>query len=150
MKTAVLAKDGIKIRNLIRTRPPVNDPTEPMYELEITKQKQKNEKRIYLTKKKNVSWENNETKVRERGALYNNFPWDEADAKVRSYIFLYLGPVGQCQLQQKRPGLNRRSALTKKTRQILEDTFIKTRIIVFEKHNFICRKQQKNETLKNF
>ena len=33
---------------------------------------------------------------------------------------------------------------------ILEDIFVTTRIIAFERYNFICRKQKKTEILKQF
>ena len=33
---AVFAKDGIEVRNLLRTKPPLVEPSEPIYEFEIT------------------------------------------------------------------------------------------------------------------
>ena len=33
---AVFAKDGIKVRNFQRNKPPLLEPTEPIYEVEIT------------------------------------------------------------------------------------------------------------------
>ena len=77
-----------------------------------------------LNQEKKINWENNTTKVRERererekererqrerererererATVCNNLPRDEADAKVRSYLFWCLGAEGQRQLQQKR------------------------------------------------
>ena len=34
--------------------------------------------------------------------------------------------------------------------RILEHIFVVTRIIAYERYNFICRKQRKNETLEQF
>ena len=36
MEMAVFAKDGIDVRNLLRAKPPVIEPTETTYEIEIT------------------------------------------------------------------------------------------------------------------
>ena len=36
LEMAVFAKDGIEIRNLQRSKPPLVEPTEPIYEVEIT------------------------------------------------------------------------------------------------------------------
>ena len=55
---------------------------------------------------KRVIWENYVKKSRDKGVLGNNVPWDDADNKVRCYMFLYLGSEGQRQLQQKRPRLD--------------------------------------------
>ena len=52
---------------------------------------------------KNVDWENRCQKAREKGVLCNSEIWNEADARVRSYLFLCLGMKGQRQVQQKGP-----------------------------------------------
>ena len=36
LEMAVFAKDGIEVRNLLRTRPPLVESSEPVYEFEIT------------------------------------------------------------------------------------------------------------------
>ena len=103
---AVLAKDGIEIRNLLRTRPQLVEPSEPIYEVEITGEMEAQRKnREVRNQEKRVGWLNYVIKAREKGVLCNLFRWDEADAKVRSYLFLCLGAEGQCQIQQKRPNL---------------------------------------------
>ena len=89
-------------------------------------------------------------KAREKGVLYNSFRWDKADAKVRSYIFLCLGAEGQRQIQQKRPNLELHNVSTQELMTTLEDIFVTTRIIAFERYNFICRKQKKTESLEQF
>ena len=35
LEMAVIAKDGIEVRNLLRAKPPLVEPTEPIYEVEI-------------------------------------------------------------------------------------------------------------------
>ena len=151
MEMAVFAKDGIEIRNLLRARPTLVEPAEPVFELEITGEDDAQRKnREVRNQEKRVGWENHVTKAREKGVLCNSFRWDEADAKVRSYIFLCLGAEGQRQLQQKQPNLELHTVSTQEMMTTLEDIFITTRIIAFERYNFICRKQKKNKSLEQF
>ena len=44
LEMAVFAKDGIEIRNLLRVRPTLVEPAEPVYELEITGETQAQKK----------------------------------------------------------------------------------------------------------
>ena len=145
---AVFAKDGIEVRNLQRNRPPLVEPTESKYEVEITGETDAQRKnREVRNQEKRYGWENHVVKAREKGVVYNSFRWDEADAKVRSYIFLCLGAEGQRQIQQKRLGLVLHAVTTRELIKILEDMFVTTRIVAFERYNFICRKQKKTENL---
>ena len=136
---ALFAKDQIEVRNLQRNIPPLVEPTEPIYEVKIngeTDAQRKN--REVRNQEKRVGWENHVVKAREKGVLCNSFRWDEADAKVRSYIFRCLGGAeGQRQIQQKRPGLLLHGVTTRELITTLEDNFVTTRIVAFERHNFI-------------
>ena len=106
LEMAVFAKDGIEIRNLLRARPTLVEPAEPVYELEIQGETDAQRKtREVRNREKRVGWENHVIKARELGVLCNSYRWDEADARVRSYLFLCLGAEGQRQVQQKRPNL---------------------------------------------
>ena len=88
LEMAVFAKDGIEVRKLLRTKPPLVEPSEPIYEVEITGETEAQRKnRDVQNQEKRVGWENHMIKAREKGVLCNSFRWDEADAKVRSYLF---------------------------------------------------------------
>ena len=80
-----------------------------------------------------MGWENHVIKACENGVQCNSFRWDEADAKVRSYLFLCLGAEGQRQIQQKRPNLQLHTVTTQEFMNVLEDIFVTTRIIAFER-----------------
>ena len=67
-----------------------------------------------------------------------------------SYIFLCLGPEGQHQIQQKRPGLVLLTVTTRELITTLEDIFVTTRVVAIERYNFICRIQKKTESLEQF
>ena len=148
---AVFAKDGIEVRNLQGNKPALVEPTEPIYEIEITGETEAQKKnREVRNQKKRTGWENHGMKAREKVVLFNSFRWDEADAKLRSYIFLCLGAEGQSQIQQKRPGLVLHTVKTSEIIPTLKDIFVTTRIVAFERYNFICRKKEKIESLEQF
>ena len=97
----LFAKDGIQVRNLQRNKPPLVEPTEPIYEIEITGETEAQQKnRENRNQEKRVGWENHVVRAKGKGVLCNSFLWDESDAKVRSYIFLCLGAEGQRQVLQ--------------------------------------------------
>ena len=69
---------------------------------------------------------------------------------MRSYLFLCLGAEERRQMQQKRPNIQLHTVSTQQFMTVLEDIFVTTRIIAFERYNFICRKQKKTESLEQF
>ena len=151
LEMAVFAKDWIEIRNLLRARPTLVEPAKFVYELEIqgeTEAQRKN--REVRNQEKRVGWENHVIKAREKGVLCNAYRWDEADARVRSYLFLCLGAKDQRQVQQKRPNLVLYKVNTQEFMTTLEDSFVTNRIVAFERYNFNCCKQKKSESLEQF
>ena len=71
---AIFAKDGIEVRNLLRARPALTEPAEPIYELEITGETDAQRKnREGRNQEKRVDWENHVIKAREKGVLCNSF-----------------------------------------------------------------------------
>ena len=67
LEMVVFAKDGIEKRNLLRARPTLVEPAEPVYELEIqgeTEAQRKN--REVHNQEKRVGWENHVIKAREK------------------------------------------------------------------------------------
>ena len=121
LEMAVFAKDGIEVRNILRAKPALIEPAEPIYEVVITGEMEAQKKdRELRNQEKRVGWENRAQKATEKGVLCNPFPWEEADAKVRSYLFLCLGAEGQRQVQQKRSSLDLHSVSRKELMTILE------------------------------
>ena len=144
----VFAKDGVEIRSPLRTRPQLVEPSEPAYEVEITGETEAQRKnREVRNQEKRVGWENLVIKGREKRVLCNSFRWDEADPKVRRYLCLCLGADEQRQIQQKRPNMQLHTVSTQQFMTVLEDIFVTTRIIAFERYNFVFRKQKKAESL---
>ena len=142
-----VAKDGIEIQNLLREKPEITLPVETILEVEIQRETDAQRRnRNGRNQEKNLDWENRCQKARDKCVMCNSVNWNEADARVRSNLFLCLGREGQRQVQQKRPGLNIPTTTTRQLKQVLEDIFITHRIIAFERYNFICRKQRKKSS----
>ena len=78
------------------------DPCEPTYQVKTTgeAEAQKREKEIGNYEKR-VTWDNIVRKSRDKDVLRNNVPWDDADAKERSDVFLCLGAGEQRRLQNE-------------------------------------------------
>ena len=74
LEMAVFAKDGIEIRNLLRARPALAKPAEPVYELEIQDETEaQRKKREVRNQEKRVGWENqNKTRT---STLYKHSGW---------------------------------------------------------------------------
>ena len=61
------AKDGIEIRNLLRAKPPLIEPAEPIYEIKTTGETEAQKKnRDVRNQEKRVCWENRVQKAREK------------------------------------------------------------------------------------
>ena len=119
VEMAVFAKDGIEIRNLLGDKPELVDPPEPILEVEITVERDAQRKnREVRNQEKREGWENRCLKACENGVLCNSVEWDEADAKVRSCLFL--STEGQRQVQQ----LDIQPTMTKSPLRLLEDIFV--------------------------
>ena len=111
---ALFAKDEIEVRNLLRIKLPPVEPPELIYEVEITDEREAQKKnRDVRNQEKRVGWEARE-KAREKGVLCDSICCDEADAKIRSCLFLCKAAEGQRQVRQKRPSLDLHAVTTKK------------------------------------
>ena len=143
VEKTVFAKDGIEIRNILHDKLELVDLTEPVFEVEITgKTEAQRKNRKIRNQEKPVGWENRCLKARENGVLGNSVPWDEADAKVRSYLFLCLDTEGQRQVQQKRSGLKIQSSRTKALMRVLEDIFITQSLHLTETNLFAVNRKK--------
>ena len=61
---------------------------EDEFENETNDEARQREKR---SEKRRVDWENKYKIIETKGPKVNRIPWDEADMKVKSYIYLSLG-----------------------------------------------------------
>ena len=122
MEMAIFAKDEMEVKNLLPVKLPVQEPAEPTSEVQINGETEAQKRtRNIKNQEKLVALGKNLIKVREKGVLCYNIPWDDADAKVRNYAFPCLETEVKRQLQQKRPNLNYRTTTIKDLTRILDD-----------------------------
>ena len=107
LKMAIMARDNLVVDKLLKLKPTQAElfyPTLPTYEDafegetedEERQREQRNEKRM-------VDWENECQQIEYRGPTIDRTPWDEADLKVKSLIYLSLGTEGCRTFHQRNP-----------------------------------------------
>ena len=77
-------------------------------------------------------------------------PWDEADIKCRSYIYLCLGAEGQRRVSQHYPDLRIQEVTTRNFWDRLKRLFVKERNVTFDRYEAFTRKQGKTESLEQY
>ena len=107
LKMAIMARDSIEVDKLLKLKPQPTDlfyPTLPTYEEEFEgKTEDEARNREQRNERRRVDFEN-ECKVNERkGAMADRIPWDEADTKFKSLIYLSLGAEARRNYHQKNP-----------------------------------------------
>ena len=102
-----MARDSIEVDKLLGLKPRPTDlfyPTLPTYEEEIegeTDDEARN--REQRNERRRVDFENECKVIERKGALVDRVPWDEADTKVKSLIYLSLGSEARRTYHQKNP-----------------------------------------------
>ena len=99
LKLAIMAENSINFDSLLKHKPDRKDltyPIEPTYEppTENETQAQHRERDLRNNKRK-VDWDNECKQIAFKGPTVDGIPWDEADLKVRSLIYLSLGTEAQ-------------------------------------------------------
>ena len=126
-------------------------PTLPTYEKEFegeTDDEARN--REQRNERRRVDFEN-ECKVIERnGALVDRIPWDEADTKVKSLIYLSLGAEARKNYHQKNPHTQIEKCTTHDLEHELNITFTIPRNTTFDTFKFFKSMPQSHETLEIF
>ena len=84
------------------------------------------------------------------GVLCGDKPWDMADRKVKSLIYLNLGVEGRKMHGRKFPHTNVETKTTKEIWEELETTFIRPRNVTFDRYLLLTRRQQRGETMEQF
>ena len=98
LKMAIMARDILVVDKLLKLKPSRAElfyPTLPTYEDpfegETVDEERQREQR---NDKRKVDWENECKQVEFRGPMIDRTPWDKADLKVKSLIYLSLGAEG--------------------------------------------------------
>ena len=147
----VIAKDGINLQKLLQNPPPVPKPQEPEYELPIEGEtKTQVRDRNLRNQEKRVIWENQCAHLNSLGRTVDSAAWEEAEIKIRSYIYLCLRAEGQRSVTQNYPDLKMQEITTRDFWERLRRLFIKEKNVTFNRYEAFTTKQWKTETLEQY
>ena len=154
LKMAIMARDNIVVDKLLKLKPTRAElfyPTLPTYEDPFEGETEDEERqREQRNEKRKVDWENECKQVEYRGPMINRTPWDEADLKVKSLIYLSLGTEGCRTYHQRNPHTRIEHCTTNELVHELSLTFTRPRNLTFDRFQFFRALQQSNETLETF
>ena len=125
------------------TMPTLEDEFENETHDEARQREQRNEKR-------RVDWENECKIIETKGPTVDRIPWDEADMKVKSLIYLSLGAEACRTFHQRNPHTKIDRCSTHELVHQLSLTFTRPRNITFDRFQLFKPKQHPNESLENF
>ena len=154
LKLAIMAKNSINVDSLLKHKPDRKDltyPTEPTNEppTENETQAQHREGDLRNNKRK-VDWDNECKQIAFRGPTVDGIPWDEADLKVRSLIYLSLGTEAQRIYQQRFPHSDIERITVFELSHELSLSFTQPRNITYDRFLLFTCKQKPNEKLESF
>ena len=116
-----------------------------------TKLKSKREReRDQRNVKRNVDWENECKAIEFKGPLVDGIPWDEADTKVKSLIYLCIGTEGQRIYHQRFPHSNVNTISAFELFHELSLSFTRPRNTTYDRFLLFTCKQKENEKLEIF
>ena len=149
-KLAITAKKNIQVEKLLRPKPQNTEldyPHEPMYEPptsdETTVEKRQREKRNI---KRKVDLQNQCLAIEDKGPCLDNIPWDEADTKIKSLIYLSPRHEATNIFHQRNPHTEMSKCTTDAFVEQLKETFKEVRNETFDRYQFFNCKQEHNET----
>ena len=120
---------------LPHTTPHYEEEFEGETEDEARNREQRNERR-------RVDFENECKVIERKGALVDRIPWDEADTKVKSLIYLSLGAEARRNYHQKNPHTQIEKCTTHELVHELNITFTIPRNTTFGRFKFFKSMQQ--------
>ena len=152
LKMALVPKTNIELDDLLREKPttiiyppelveeqPVQNPTQTMERERLTRYNQAIAK-----------WKNECNIIDRIGVLCGDKPWDIADIRAKSMIYLTIGIEGRRMHTRKYPHTNVENITTQQLWEELELTFIRPRNVTFDRYLLLTRRQQKGETVEQF
>ena len=156
LKIAIMGRDSIEVDKLLKLKPQPTDlfyPTLPTYEEEFegeTEDEARN--REQRNERRRVDFENKCKVIERKGALVDRVPWDEADTKFKSLIYLSLGAEARRNYHQKNPHTQIEKCTTHELVHELNITFTIPRNTTFEfsRFKFFKSMQQSHESLETF
>ena len=147
----IIAKDGVNLTKLLQNAPAIRKPREPGYKLPIEGETDEQIRdRNLRNQEKQVGVGNQCQQLDNLGPTVDGSPWEEADIKCRSYIYLCLGYEGQRRLTQYYPDLKIQKISTRDFWDRLTRLFVKERNVTFDRYEAFTRKKGKTENLEQY
>ena len=136
-KMAVMAQHNLEVDKLLRLKPsrtelfyPTMPTLEDEFEIETQDEAHRREPR---NEKRRVDWENECKIIETKGPTVDRIPWDEADMKVKSLIYLSLGAEACRTFHQSNPHTKIDRCSTHELVHGLSLTFTRPRNITFDR-----------------
>ena len=153
-KLPLLAKEGIQLETLLNGPPPaVTYPPEPTYKQPVenhTHTQATERDRKVRNQKLKVNWQNRCKKIDEIGILCGDKPWEHCEYKAASLLYLCIGTEGGRIIKSKHPHFQIEKEQLKELWRVMEDLFIKTINITYDRFVFFSSKKQKRESVESF
>ena len=142
LKMALVAKTNIELDELLQERPTaVIYPPEPVEEQPVQNPTQTMEReRMTRYNQAVAKWKNECNHIDRIGVLCGDKPWDMADRKAKSLIYLSLGIEERKMHARKFPHTNVEAKSTMELWEELEQTFIRPRNVTFDRYLLLTRK----------
>ena len=154
IKPAVMAKENLKVDKLLRTKPTPADLFYPaMPSLEDTRPNDSEEearKRDIRNQRRKIDWENECKTTEFRGTYVDRYPWDEADTKIHSFLYLPTGQDGTRIYHQNNPHTKIDTCSTYEFAHELSIIFTKPRNTTYDRFQIINARQEPHESLETF
>ena len=147
-----MAKENIILDTLIGPKPEmVEIPLEPIYEETIVGASAQSEReRNARNAQQKMNWQNKCERLIEVGIMCGDKPWQLAERKTVSLLYLSIGVEGRCILNCKNPHKMIDTLPTVNFWKIVDEAFIRPRNITFDRHVFLITKQLRGETVEQF
>ena len=154
LKMAIMARDNLQVDKLLKLKPARTElpyPTIPTYEEPFDGETVDEERqRDQRNERRKVDWENECKKLEQNGPMIDKLPWDEADLKVKSLIYLSLGVEGTRTFHQRNPHSKIERCSTNELVHELTLTFTRPRNRTFDRFQCFKTMQQPNESFETF
>ena len=97
-----------------------------------------------------AKWKNEYNHIDRIGVLCGDKPWDMADRKAKSLIYLSLGIEGRKMHARKFPHTNVEAKTIMELWDELEQTFIRPKNVKFNRYLLLTRKQHRGKQRNNY
>ena len=152
LKMTLVAKTNHELDEILQERPTaVMYPPEPVEEQPVQNPTQTMERERQTRYHQAIAkWKNKCNQCYRVGVLCGDKPWDMADRKAKSLMYLSLGIEGRKRHSRKFPHTNMETKSTLGIWDELEQTFIHPGNVTFDRFLLLTRKQHRGETSEQF